>query len=173
MWSERVRSGQGSGGTVLPPDIPILPVVHRDHKVHHHRTQKRPRHQRHARQHEKRRREQYRVEAKLHPARLNAAVILKPQCQNADPAKGRAVAEDDQKTRRRRDPAQKGRGGRVDAVEDDRARGFALGLSSHAIGTARAFQLSEIAGAFASLGMMLNALLTIALVPLVIALMGF
>lgn len=29
-------------------------------------------------------------------------------------------------------------------VEDDRARGFALGLASHAIGTARAFQISKL-----------------------------
>lgn len=51
-------------------------------------------------------------------------------------------------------------------VNDDRAKGFALGLASHAIGTARAFQISEIAGAFASIGMILNALLTMALVPM-------
>ena len=52
-------------------------------------------------------------------------------------------------------------------VEDERAKGFALGVASHAIGTARAFQISDVAGAFASLGMILNALLTIALLPLV------
>ena len=56
-------------------------------------------------------------------------------------------------------------------IEDERAAGFALGVASHAIGTARAFQISEVAGAFASLGMILNALLTIALVPLVLALL--
>lgn len=57
-------------------------------------------------------------------------------------------------------------------VEDERARGFALGVASHAIGTARAFQISEVTGAFASLGMILNALLTIALVPVVMSLIG-
>lgn len=51
-------------------------------------------------------------------------------------------------------------------ITDDRAKGFALGVASHAIGTARAFQMSETAGAFASLGMILNALLTILLVPI-------
>ena len=51
-------------------------------------------------------------------------------------------------------------------VRDERAVGFALGVASHAIGTARAFQIPDSAGAFASLGMILNALLTIALVPL-------
>lgn len=59
---------------------------------------------------------------------------------------------------------------RAMAVEDDRAVGFALGVASHALGTARAFQISETAGAFASLGMILNALLTIALAPLALAL---
>jgi predicted murein hydrolase (TIGR00659 family) len=54
---------------------------------------------------------------------------------------------------------------RVVGVEDERAAGFALGVASHAIGTARAFQISDVAGAFASLGMILNALLTIAIVP--------
>lgn len=59
---------------------------------------------------------------------------------------------------------------RAVGVEDERAAGFALGVASHAIGTARAFQISDVAGAFASLGMILNALLTIALVPLAITL---
>ncbi|MBS9405285.1 LrgB family protein [Halomonas sp. TRM85114] len=57
-------------------------------------------------------------------------------------------------------------------VRDPRAVGFALGLASHAIGTARAFQISEITGSFASLGMILNAILTIALVPLFLSLLG-
>ena len=60
----------------------------------------------------------------------------------------------------------------VVGVRDPRAVGFALGLASHAIGTARAFQISEITGSFASLGMILNAVLTIALVPLILALGG-
>lgn len=51
-------------------------------------------------------------------------------------------------------------------IRDDRAKGFALGVASHAIGTARAFQISETAGAFASVGMILNALLTIVLAPI-------
>ena len=57
-------------------------------------------------------------------------------------------------------------------VDDDRAKGFALGLASHAIGTARAFQISEIAGAFATIGMILNALLTMALVPMAMLLLA-
>ena len=53
---------------------------------------------------------------------------------------------------------------------DWRARGFAVGVASHGIGTARAFQVNETAGAFAGIGMGLNALLTAILVPLLVAL---
>ncbi len=56
-------------------------------------------------------------------------------------------------------------------IRDWRARGFATGVVSHGIGTARAFQVHETAGAFASIGMGLNALLTAILVPLVISLL--
>jgi len=51
---------------------------------------------------------------------------------------------------------------------DWRARGFATGVAAHGIGTARAFQVNETAGAFAGLGMGLNAVLTALLAPLVI-----
>lgn len=49
-------------------------------------------------------------------------------------------------------------------VRDERAQGLALGITAHALGTARAFQISESAGAFASVGMIVNALATAALV---------
>jgi predicted murein hydrolase (TIGR00659 family) len=49
---------------------------------------------------------------------------------------------------------------------DFRARGFAAGLASHGIGTARAFQVDEVAGVFAGIAMGLNALVTSLLVPL-------
>lgn len=51
-------------------------------------------------------------------------------------------------------------------VEDDRVTGLAIGISSHGIGTARALQISEVAGAFAGLGMSLNGVLTGVLLPL-------
>lgn len=57
-------------------------------------------------------------------------------------------------------------------VRDPRAVGFALGVASHALGTARAFQISQTAGTFAGLGLVLNALLTIALVPLCLGLLA-
>jgi len=50
-------------------------------------------------------------------------------------------------------------------VTDPAASGFALGVAAHGLGTARAFELSETAGAFSGLGMGLNALATSLLVP--------
>jgi putative effector of murein hydrolase len=46
------------------------------------------------------------------------------------------------------------------------ARGLGLGTASHGIGTARAFEESEIAGTFAGIAMGLNGFLTAVLVPL-------
>ncbi|MBK0400037.1 LrgB family protein [Limibaculum sp. M0105] len=51
-------------------------------------------------------------------------------------------------------------------VRDWRARGLAIGTASHGIGTARALQVNEVAGAFAGLAMGLNALATALLLPL-------
>lgn len=56
-------------------------------------------------------------------------------------------------------------------IRDWRARGFAVGVASHGIGTARAIQVNETAGAFAAIGMALNAVLTSILVPIVVALL--
>ncbi|MBP2294889.1 LrgB family protein [Azospirillum rugosum] len=50
-------------------------------------------------------------------------------------------------------------------VKDWRARGFGMGVAAHGIGTARALQVNEVAGAFAGLGMGLNALATAILLP--------
>ena len=51
-------------------------------------------------------------------------------------------------------------------IRDDRAEGFAIGLSAHGIGAARAFQINAATGTFASLGMALNALVTAGLLSL-------
>jgi predicted murein hydrolase (TIGR00659 family) len=56
-------------------------------------------------------------------------------------------------------------------VSDWRARGFAVGLASHGIGTARAFQVNAVAGTFAGIAMGLNALLTAILAPLALGLL--
>ena len=50
-------------------------------------------------------------------------------------------------------------------VRDPAVRGFAIGTTSHGIGTARAFQESEEAGAFSGLAMGLNALLSSLILP--------
>lgn len=52
-------------------------------------------------------------------------------------------------------------------VRGEAARGIAMGTASHGIGTARALQLSQTAGAFAGLAMGLNGLATALLLPLV------
>ncbi|MVT53236.1 hypothetical protein GPL17_22450 [Bradyrhizobium yuanmingense] len=53
-------------------------------------------------------------------------------------------------------------------ISDYRARGFPAGVVAHGIGTARAFQVDEIAGVCSSLGMGMNALVTSFLVPLAV-----
>ncbi len=50
-------------------------------------------------------------------------------------------------------------------VQEPSARGLAMGLASHGLGTARAFQMSEQAGAFSGLAMGLNGALTAVVVP--------
>lgn len=52
-------------------------------------------------------------------------------------------------------------------VKNWAARGVAMGTTSHGIGTARALQVNEEAGAFSGLAMGLNALATAILLPLI------
>ena len=54
-------------------------------------------------------------------------------------------------------------------VRDPAAQGFAIGLSAHGIGTARAFLVSEETGAFSALAMGLNGLLTAVVLPLLLS----
>lgn len=53
-------------------------------------------------------------------------------------------------------------------IRDWRVRGFAVGVSAHGFGAARAFQVDATAGAYASLGMALNAVVTALLLSLVV-----
>lgn len=55
-------------------------------------------------------------------------------------------------------------------IRDPRARGLAIGLSSHGVGTARALADDETTGAFSGLGMALNGLATSLLLGAVLAL---
>lgn len=54
-------------------------------------------------------------------------------------------------------------------IRDPRARGLAIGVSSHGIGTARALQESAETGGWSSAGMVLNALATTAVLPVLAA----
>ena len=51
-------------------------------------------------------------------------------------------------------------------IRDWQARGVVIGVAAHGIGTARAMQVNEVAGAFSGLAMGLNALATAILLPL-------
>ncbi len=53
-------------------------------------------------------------------------------------------------------------------IRDWAARGFAAGLAAHGIGTARAFQVDPMAGAFAGIALGLNGALTALVTPLVL-----
>ena len=53
-------------------------------------------------------------------------------------------------------------------IRDFAARGFAAGIASHGIGTARAFTVDPLAGAFAGIAMGLNAVATPIMVPLIL-----
>ena len=57
-------------------------------------------------------------------------------------------------------------------MKDYAARGFAVGIAAHGLGTARAFQVSELAGVFAGLAMALNGMMTAILLPLLAPLLG-
>jgi predicted murein hydrolase (TIGR00659 family) len=60
----------------------------------------------------------------------------------------------------------------ISRIRTPEARGFAMGVASHGIATARAFTESEVAGSFAGLGMVLNAILTALIVPPSVRLLG-
>jgi putative effector of murein hydrolase len=53
-------------------------------------------------------------------------------------------------------------------IRDYRARGGAVGLVSHGIGTARAVQVDPVAGTFAGIAIGLNAVMTAVVVPLLL-----
>jgi len=52
-------------------------------------------------------------------------------------------------------------------VTDEKAQGLALGTVAHAVGTAKAIQMSEQTGAMATLGLCLNGIMTAIVVPLI------
>ena len=61
---------------------------------------------------------------------------------------------------------------RVFRINSPAAQGMALGIVAHAVGTARALQESEEAGAFAALAMSIMGVMTAVLMPLAVALIA-
>ncbi|WP_201558485.1 LrgB family protein [Psychrobacter sp. 72-O-c] len=55
------------------------------------------------------------------------------------------------------------------SINDDRAKGLALGLVAHAFGTVEAWQISPTAGRYAAFGLAVNGLLTAVWVPIFIS----
>ncbi|MGZ6123752.1 MAG: LrgB family protein [Myxococcales bacterium] len=53
-------------------------------------------------------------------------------------------------------------------IRDWRGRGFSAGVAAHGLGTARAFQVNELAGTFAGIGLALNGVATAVLVPVLL-----
>lgn len=56
-------------------------------------------------------------------------------------------------------------------IKHDSSKGFALGMISHGIGTARAIEISEKAGAFSALAMGLSGIVTAVFLPIIIQLL--
>jgi putative effector of murein hydrolase len=57
-------------------------------------------------------------------------------------------------------------------VRDPAVRGFAVGITAHAIGTARAMQVGTVNGAFSALALALNGAATALLMPLLVKVLG-
>ncbi len=57
---------------------------------------------------------------------------------------------------------------RLCAVQDDAVKGLVLGIFAHGIGTAKAIQISERAGAFASLALGINGIITALILSIIL-----
>lgn len=57
-------------------------------------------------------------------------------------------------------------------IDDDRAKGLALGLAAHAFGTVEAWQISHTAGRYAAFGLAVNGLVTAVWVPIFISVLS-
>ena len=54
----------------------------------------------------------------------------------------------------------------IQAIQKDEEKGLALGLSAHAIGTVKAFEISSKCGAYSVLAMIINGIFTAILLPI-------
>ncbi|MDE7335321.1 MAG: LrgB family protein [Muribaculaceae bacterium] len=62
---------------------------------------------------------------------------------------------------------------RLSRIKSPMATGLSIGTASHAVGTAAAMERSERYGAFSSLGLTLNGILTALLAPYILSLLGY
>lgn len=62
---------------------------------------------------------------------------------------------------------------RLSRIKSPIGQGLSIGTATHAVGTSAAMERSERIGAFSSLGLILNGLLTAILTPFILPLMGF
>ena len=58
-------------------------------------------------------------------------------------------------------------------VRNPFSQGISMGTAAHAVGTSRAMEKGETYGAYSSLGLILNGVLTALLTPFVLKLLGF
>ena len=54
-------------------------------------------------------------------------------------------------------------------IDDHRVQGVTMGLNGHAVATARGFEISPVCGAFSSLALAINAIVTALLLPVILA----
>lgn len=62
---------------------------------------------------------------------------------------------------------------RMSRIKSPIATGLSIGTASHAVGTASAMERGERYGAFSSLGLTINGLLTALLAPMILSMMGY
>jgi len=58
-------------------------------------------------------------------------------------------------------------------LSDDVSKGLAMGTASHAVGTAASMEVNPIHGVYATLGLIINGILTSFLAPIILRLMGY
>ena len=58
-------------------------------------------------------------------------------------------------------------------LSDDISKGLAIGTASHAVGTAAAMEISPVHGVYATLGLIINGILTSIFAPIILQLMGY
>lgn len=58
-------------------------------------------------------------------------------------------------------------------LSDDASKGLAMGTASHAVGTAASMEVNPIHGVYATMGLIINGILTSILAPIILRLMGY